>query len=518
MLKAAKKMTTAHDNSPPEHDQLVREELKRYKILAENSSSCIHEISPEGNIVSVNDTGLKLFGYRVEAQIFGKNYLDIVHPDDRDHVKLKMQKALKKETVNFEFRTDPSHTDDTVFSATFIPIPDENGKISRVMSISYDITDLKKTEDLLFDAQKKYRSVIDNIPDTLMELDRSGRILFINRLLKGYSLDEVIGSHVTDFVPDNAKAIIKESLQQVLDTKESQEYEISAPTLEGDIKHWNTRVAPMMQGDVVNRLILISQDITEKRLAEQEREQIKEQLFQSQKLESLGRLAGGVAHEFNNLLSVILLHCGIMWDEVEGDKDAESALNVIVKSAERAEELTRQLLGFARKGKYGAKPIDLNAIIKEAASLLTASVSAQSKVKLTTHLSKKVKPIVGSHSQILQALMNLGINAIDAIAAKGTIHIQSKLCELTEHNKLEPGTYNCVTISDTGHGIEEENLKKIFDPFFTTKDIGKGTGLGLSMTYGILENHGGDIEVESAKGKGATFTLYLPAYEGEPQP
>jgi signal transduction histidine kinase/CheY-like chemotaxis protein len=238
------------------------------------------------------------------------------------------------------------------------------------------------------------------------------------------------------------------------------------------------------------------------------------QLLQSQKMESIGTLAGGIAHDFNNLLAGILAYAGILKKRLSSDPASVRELDIIEQSAERGAELTRQILGFARKGGYEKVKFDVNKTILECRNLLYRTL--EKTVTIKADLGKDVSPIIGDPGQVLQTLMNLGVNARDAMPMGGDLMFESQNIEADEHfckahGKLKPGSYVRVSVSDTGSGIPKDAQERIFDPFFTTKEVGKGTGLGLSMVYGIMENHGGLVSVYSEIGHGSQFHLYFPA-------
>ena len=484
------------------------DDQQRLQTLLANTASAIFEINLKGAIISMNAMSLLIFNAQQQDEVLNKPLLDCLPTTDKDRVAEFLQRSFQGETVKFEFVVNLPFGQ-TTQSMQLIPIRTPQNANHCIMAICHDITDLKKTEQMLFTAQKKYRSVIDNIPDLLFEIDTDGRLLFLNRVLPGYSLDKVVGTLVTDYIlEEDQKNIFRETLEKVKQTGKSHEYELVTNLNDGRTTYWNSRITPMFENGEIKRLILLTQDITEKK-------RILSQLQQSQKLESLGKLAGGVAHEFNNLLAIILLHCTLMRPPLKNNKDANEALDIIVRSSERAEELTAQLLGFARKGKYGAKPIDINPIVKEAASLIQTSVMHKPKIKLQFDLATDLPKINASESQVLQCVMNLGLNAVDAMPEGGTITFKSY--QMLQDTLLEQQNVNsvCIEVLDSGMGIIPENLSRIFDPFFTTKDIGKGTGLGLSMIYGIMENHYGRIDVTSKPDEGTKFTLIFPALAGD---
>lgn len=264
--------------------------------------------------------------------------------------------------------------------------------------------------------------------------------------------------------------------------------------------------------------------VEKNRVLEETRNELKQtnaELMQSQKLESLGRLASGIAHDFNNLLGVITGYVTLLGDEFKENPKAFKKLETIRKAAERGAHLTRELLGFARKGKYEKKVFDLNQIILEAQTIFTGSVDK--KITLKLDLETQLWPIEGDSAQVMQILMNLVINARDAMPDGGHVLFKSENKVFKSQGEsptplppgLKPGSYVHLAVADTGTGIPQELLSKIFDPFFTTKDPGKGTGMGLSMVYGIMKNHDGIVTVDSSLGQGTTFHLYFPKFSSE---
>jgi len=248
-----------------------------------------------------------------------------------------------------------------------------------------------------------------------------------------------------------------------------------------------------------------------------QRQEMETRLFQAQKLEAIGTLAGGVAHDFNNMLQAIIGYTSLLKMKISKDDPTYDPLDVIEQSANRAAGLTRQLLGFARKGKYVVCRMNINEIANDVLKIIKETFNRAIEIK--TLLSSDLCLIDGDKSQIEHVLLNICLNARDAMPAGGTLYIETSNGEIKEEDKPYPymkaGKYAVIKITDTGPGMDKETQKRIFEPFFTTKEVGKGTGMGLAMAYGIVKNHDGFITVDSEPGKGSTFTIYFPAKEEE---
>ncbi|MFC1493517.1 ATP-binding protein, partial [candidate division KSB1 bacterium] len=258
----------------------------------------------------------------------------------------------------------------------------------------------------------------------------------------------------------------------------------------------------------------VIEDITERKKSEEVRKTLEEQLFQSQKLESIGRLAGGIAHDFNNILTGVMGFAEILKMKFKDRSVIEGqAADVIFTGAERAAELTKQLLGFARAGKYYPVPVNLNAIIQD--MVRVSEKIFEKSVKVVYDFEEKLNTVEADKNQLEQVFTNLIINAKDAMPDGGELVFKTENVEISKdftkkYPEFKPGEYVRTTVSDTGIGIPKGIVDQIFEPFFTTKEEGKGTGLGLSMVYGIIKNHYGYIYVETKKGKSTSFIIYLP--------
>jgi two-component system, cell cycle sensor histidine kinase and response regulator CckA len=259
------------------------------------------------------------------------------------------------------------------------------------------------------------------------------------------------------------------------------------------------------------RLIFTALDITE-------RKQLAIRLTESQKMESLGTLAGGVAHDFNNLLNIIMGYTSLLDKQTLNPEKFRQSIAAILKAGERATGLVRQILTFARRTEFQIIPFNINDLINELTSMLRETFPRT--IQIDADLFRYLSPILGDRNQIHQALLNLAVNARDAMPAGGTLHFRTELMDYEKVHMRFPtaaqGNYVCLQVHDTGSGIDGATLKRIFEPFFTTKEHGKGTGLGLSVVYGIVTSMKGFVDVKSEVGQGTTFFLYLPAITVEP--
>lgn len=273
---------------------------------------------------------------------------------------------------------------------------------------------------------------------------------------------------------------------------------------ESDIKVFQT----------IGQMVAIEFEMIEKEKTEQ---RMREELFQAQKMEAVGTLAGGIAHDFNNMLQGILGYASLLKMKISADDPLHRPLDVIENSAEKAAELTKQLLGFARKGKYIVEPLNLNILVEEVLSIITRTFDRA--IEIRTTFSEDIWTIDGDRGQIEHVILNLCLNARDAMPGGGRLHIETSNVEWhegeTPYPWAKPGKYAAVRVSDTGTGMDEEVRRHIFEPFYTTKERGKGTGMGLAMVYGVVKNHDGFVTVDSEMGRGSTFSVFLPAVEKE---
>ena len=374
------------------------------------------------------------------------------------------------------------------------------------------IDKLQLSEGLLRASERKYRSLVESIPDIIFALDLDGSIAYIGprwKKILGHDEAEVLGKYFIDFIPPEEHSFVIRVFKEVRNEKKNVEnILLQFYRKDGQLRYFSSSAAPMLddQGRVAGTMG-IARDITERR-------KLEEQLLQAQKMESIGNLAGGIAHDFNNLLGGILGYASFAKKKMSPKDPLYHSLNSIERSATQAAELTKQLLGFARRGKYQVKPINCNALVQELARFLKRTMDKR--INLKIELDPHLHLIEGDETQLQQSLINICLNARDAMPSGGILKIVTGNQTLSNNfgekqREGKKGDYVKITLSDTGIGMTQELCSQIFEPFFTTKEPGRGTGLGLSMVYGIIQNHGGYIELKSEPGQGTSFELLLPA-------
>ena len=385
-----------------------------------------------------------------------------------------------------------------------------------------EIAERKRTEEALRQSEERFRELYHDAPVGYLELDNEGRITSVNRTeceMMGYAPDEMLGQPLWTFVVDGETsrrqvlALLAGRLPSARDRERlfRRKDGTTFPVLIED------RLLQNKEGKIVGIRAAL-QDITERKEAEEKMVSLQEQLRQSQKMEAVGRLAGGIAHDFNNLLTVIQGHCEISLLQFQGNNPLREDIVEIKKAADRAGNLTRQLLAFSRRQIMEMKVIDLNALLRELEKMLRRVMGED--VELVTVLDEHLGKIKMDPGQMEQVVLNLAINARDAMPSGGKFILETTNVYLDEeyarsHIGVEAGPYVMLSATDTGSGMSLQVKERLFEPFFTTKEKGKGTGLGLSTVYGIIKQSSGNIWVYSEPGHGSTFKIYLPRVDEE---
>jgi two-component system, cell cycle sensor histidine kinase and response regulator CckA len=475
-----------------------------------------------GHATYVNKAFLKLWGYDSDEKILGKSVREFWQSAEEVAT---VADALRSRG-NWTGEQEAKRRDGSIFMAEVISsmVLDRSGKPIGFMGIFIDITDrklaeesLKRSEEALRQSEERFRRLYERAPIPYQSLDESGFIIEVNDTWldkMGYSRDEVIGEHFSDFMTSESRELQKKKLPCFMDTGEIRDTEFEMVKKDGShiIASFDGKIGYDDKGNF-QQTHCVFHDITERRKSEEEKRRLEEQLRQAQKMEAVGQLAGGIAHDFNNVLSAIMGYGYLLKRKISQDSPMRDDIEQILESADRAAEVTRNLLAFSRKQIMNIQPVDINDIIRKVGKMLSRIIGED--IEIITKCATDQMICVADAGQIEQVLINLATNARDAMPKGGTLTINAETAYLDEafigsHGYGKTGTYVLLTVSDTGIGISQEEIDKIFEPFFTTKEVGKGTGLGLAMVYGIIKQHDGYITVDSDPEKGTTFRIYLP--------
>ncbi len=381
----------------------------------------------------------------------------------------------------------------------------------------FDITDHKRAEEELREREALLIGVLNNMQDAYFRADPSGRITFANpaasRMFSLGSVEEIIGTYTKDFYAksEDCAALIGALQEQGVVA----DFACQASRADGSY-FWISMSGNLIRDDdgQIVGLEGVARDITDRKLAEEERKRLQAQLHQAQKMESIGMLAGGIAHDFNNLLHAMGGNLELLDMKIPDDHPGKKRILTIQKSMDRSSQLIKKLLLFSRKADIRKQVLDLNQEIHDAVKLLERSIPRMISIELI--LDENAWPINADPIQVEQMLLNMGANSADAMPEGGRLIIETANVLLDQdfvrtHAGAKPGKYVLMTVTDTGTGMDQDTLEKIFDPFFTTKEVDKGTGLGLASAYGIVKAHEGYITCESKPGQGTKFMIYWPA-------
>lgn len=391
----------------------------------------------------------------------------------------------------------------------------------RTAALGEEVERRKQAERELRQSQALLRSLLDNIPDMAWLKDRNGVYLAANESFAravGVSAEEVRGRTSFPRWTKRLQERYRLEDEQVVRRGERLWFEGCVVDREGRTRWFETVKSPVLDpsGAVVG-VCGVARDVSERKRAEEEHKRLEEQLRQAQKLEALGTLAGGIAHDFNNLLSIILGNVDLALMFLPEDRGARRYIEEIRKAAQRASDLTQQILAFSRKQILKPTVVNLNEIVRTVEKMLQRLIGEN--IALETRLKPDIGSVLVDVGQMEQVLMNLAVNARDAMPTGGRLVIETYESDLDEiyfdqrGTTPKPGRYVVLCVADNGKGMDAETLSRIFEPFFTTKETGKGTGLGLSTVYGIVKQSGGYVWVYSEPGGGATFKIYLPVVE-----
>jgi PAS domain S-box-containing protein len=491
-----------------------------FKLLVQSIVDyAIYMLDPKGFVTSWNSGAERIKGFQTE-EIVGQHFSKFYTEEDRAAGMPQEVLQTARKEGKFEGEGWRVRKDGTRFWASVVVdrINDENGKLIGFAKITRDMTDKREAQQALLEAEQRFRILVQGVTDyAIFMLDPEGRVANWNagaQRIKGYTPAEIVGEHFSRFyTPEDFDAgLPKRALETA---RETGRYEAEGWRVRKDgTRFWASVVLDAIR-DEDGKLIgfaKITRDMTEKREAQLRLEESREQLFRAQKMEALGQLTGGLAHDFNNLLTAILGACELGLRNVNDSDKVKRMLEGVRGSAQRGANLTKQLLAFARAQPLEIKQIDLKQFFSDVATLVRPSL--RSDIEVVTEISDQLWPIDADAGALELALLNLAFNARDAMKEGGTLRISAHNDILHGAPEGLRGEHVVLTVSDTGPGMPREVMERVFEPFFTTKSFGEGTGLGLSQVFGFAKQIGGAAQVESELGKGATFTLYLPASHG----
>ena len=483
----------------------LRESEERFEALVNGTGDGVFMVDPAGCFVFVNDFIAHSSGFP-KAAFVGRHYLELIGAEHRPSAQRHFERALAGETVPAFELAYATAGDDSMWVEIKPTALIVDGTVAGVFAISRNVQTRKAMELALRESEAKYRSLIEALPHAV-SIIQDGKVVFANpattRLL---GRDPMNAAPLDSYVIPSERERIREILRRrAAGEHVPRSYQATIGRLDGSEVPVEVYAEPMQfQGRSAVQCIAI--DVSE-------RARLEAQIAHGQRMEALGTLAGGIAHDFNNLLTAILATSDLMQRRHRQGADFEAA-EVIMRAAQRAADLTRQLLGFARRSNPERVPVDVHHLIDEVCDLV--GCTAADDIELVKRLQAPHRFALGDPGQLEQVLLNLAVNARDAMDGGGALTIETRSVALDggpllESFELLEGPYLQVTVRDTGPGITDEVRERIFEPFFTTKAQGKGSGMGLAVAYGIVRAHHGAIAVDTALQRGTAFHIYLPA-------
>ena len=488
----------------------LRDSEEQYHTLFDSAGDAIFIHDMQGCLQAVNSLACERLGY-TQQELMSMNLLQLDAPEEVLKMPVRLSQLEKRGQLSFE--TVHLHKD-----GSRIPTEVNAKRIlwrgqPAVMTIGRDFTERKRAEEQLQQVHNRYQELVEHAREGIFILDTDGCFQLVNAEIcnmLGYAREELIGMSILNTYPLDIR---EDGRQRLARLQSGYAVQFERPTIRKDGSVITIEASAWKAKD--GRVQAIVRDITKRKQVQEEKATLEAQLRQAQRMESVGRLAGGVAHDFNNMLGVILGHADLALNELDPSHSLYDDLTEIRKAAERSANLTRQLLTFARKQTAAPRVLDLNLIITNMLNMLQKLIGED--INLNWHPDESLWSVKIDPAQVDQIMTNLCVNARDAIPGVGKITIRTENRTLNENfcaanKEAVPGKYVRLTVSDDGCGMDKETLANIFEPFFTTKDIGKGTGLGLATIYGIVKQNNGFINVYSEPGHGSTFNIYLPRY------
>jgi PAS domain S-box-containing protein len=489
----------------------------RYRLLVEGIIDyAIYMLDPTGIVTTWNAGAERFKGYRAE-EVIGRHFSLFYTPEDK--ASGLPARALRTSELEGKFENEGwcVRKDGTRFWASVVidPIRGTDGKLVGFSKVTRDLTERRIAEEHLRASQQQFRLLVEGVTDyAIYMLSPTGHVTSWNpgaQRIKGYAPEEIIGSHFSRFyTAEDQKNGEPERALEIAARVGRFEKEGRRVRKSGVVFWANVVIDAVRRPDgTLLGFAKITRDITEQREARLALERTRESLFHAQKLDAIGQLTGGVAHDFNNLLTAILGSLDLLRKRLPDDPKARALLENALQGAQRGAALTQRMLAFARRQDLALERINIPALVQGMSDLLERSLSPS--VELEMRFPLKISPVLTDPNQLELALLNLVTNARDAMPAGGRIIVSATESELQdESNEATSRRFVCLSVTDTGEGMDETTLAKATEPFFTTKGVGKGTGLGLPMVHGLAEQSGGRLILKSRKGEGTTAQLWLP--------
>ena len=495
-----------------EGDEALRQSERRLRLALDAGGLGSWECDLVSGQVHWSERVEQMFG--LEPGTFGGTYeefIGLVHPDDRELLGTTIEAALERGPRDDVYRA-VGH-DGTVrwHERNAQGLSDAEGRPQALVGVTSDVTEREQAAQALRESEERFRLIAEHARDLISLLDVEGRYRYVSpsfESLLGYPAGELLGLVASELIhPDDWPEGWEWG-----EWGEGQLREMRMRTADGGWL-WVEGLSYEIAGRAEQEFAVIARDVSERKRSEAERLLLEGELRQSQKMEAVGQLAGGIAHDFNNLLTVITGYTELLLRRLGREAEASGEIAEVAKAAEQAARLTRQLLAFSRKQILEPRLIVLNHFVAEAQTMLRRVIGEN--IQLTTTLAGDLGTVSADEGQIEQVIMNLAVNARDAMPGGGSLVMETMNVSLDEsyadrHRDAAAGDYVMLTVTDTGRGMDAATASRIFEPFFTTKERGAGTGLGLSTVYGIVKQSGGHVEVETEPGVGTTFRIYLP--------
>lgn len=492
----------------------------RFRMLIEAITDyAIYMLDPDGTITSWNPGARRFKGYE-ESEILGEHFSRFYTEEDRKAGLPQRALAIAGREGRFESEGWRVRKDGTKFWALAIidPIRSSAGGLIGFAKITRDLTERRKAEATLRENQEQFRLLVQGVTDyAIFMLSREGCVSSWNlgaERIKGYAPEEIIGQHFSRFYTEEDRKDGRPEEALRLAAKDGRVEREGWRVRKDGTKFFAHVVIDAIYSPDGSLLAFakITRDITERRNTARQLEEAREALLQSQKMEAIGHLTGGIAHDFNNLLMAIQGSLELLQRRLPGhDPKIARLIDNAVQGTRRGTALTQRMLAFARRQELRLAPLDVREVVQQMTNLLQSSLGPQ--VRVETDFPAELPRAIADAPQLELALLNLAINGRDAMPKGGTITIGAS--ERADVPGLKAGKYLCVSVTDTGSGMDEETLQHAMEPFFTTKGIGKGTGLGLPMVHGMAEQSGGKLRLKSRLGRGTTAEIYLPVAPDE---